>query len=277
MENVHLKQVLKNTVSRETEGYYFRVLQAGHFMLNYQVKGNSNGMMFVADDHNISLRDFSEVTWDVGRELVGSGNADRLLILVNDWQELEPLRSNIKDHMLFQELKNEALLSYYEDNPALPHCLRTHPIPKEFVEKRNKDCWMFSESALRDEFYVNVVKDLEPRFDFIRKTREHGKNYVKFYQTSADMAEFHNQDDYTLLCENTTDCAGEVVQLLKELKKRSVDCFVNFYPASCWRYVNIGCLIAKSILSRDREMKVVNVAIGEGLGDNNIKVNVYHV
>ncbi len=211
----------------------------------------------------------------MGRDLVRLNHIERLLLLVNDWQELEPFRPGITDHMVFQKLKSDALEKYYAENPTLPYCLREAPVKEDSIERRSIDCWMFSESALRDEFRISVIKELEPRFEFIRKVREEGKSYVRFYRAETDLKEFHDNNEYNLLCENTTDCAGEVVQLLNNMKKRSVDCFVNFYPMSCRRYVNIGCLIAEAVLPKERKMKVVNVAIGDTLADSAIKVNIY--
>jgi hypothetical protein len=65
---------------------------------------------------------------------------------------------------------------------------------------------------------------------------------------------------YCLLFCGSTGCAGEVVELLRELQTRGVTRFINLFPFPCREPVVAGTALARQLFQIDK-MRIINIAL----------------
>lgn len=204
---------------------------------------------------------FTKLTWQLGCSVLKmiDCTADiQLMVLVNDWQFLVPA---LPDRAERERKATHLRTSYYCNTPALPRyhaeVLAAHGLQSDSILKCSSSRWLFSETALRQELARTVAglmrdTEAEQRFGLRKYFTAQGEPVVK-----VEMCEGR---EYSLLYCGNTNCAGEIVQLLKILYEQGVRTFFNLYPIQCREPVLIGTTLAHQLFQLD-SMQVVNVAI----------------
>ena len=254
--------------------YRSAVIHAGHYSLADEGDGAADGL----DDDSPSMpfSSFARLTWRVACRLVADARSTgvdvKLLVLVNDWQFL-----HVRDGDRRASESRAATLrrTYYRDTARLPRyhatTLEEFALDPNVVMPSRDERWLFSETELRSDLAATV------RGIFARGEAEKHSLSREFNSDGEPIITVQTVDacDYTLLYCGSTNCAGEIVELLRILRQRGVDLFVNLLPRQCFAPVETGTLLAHRIYGL-AGMKIMNVSIpfvedlargAEGLGE----------
>jgi hypothetical protein len=238
-------------------------VHAGHYILTYlatylaeQIEARGALDEFAA---------FTRYSWQLGCRLVASasrrGQTSKLLVLVNDWQFVKPPAGLRRA----AEREAAALRSqYFSHTRTLPEyhlrILREAGLTGDDVLKGTEEQWLFSESELRTALVRSVARLFEEE-----KATERG--LTKHYQPSGDPIVSVCADlgaEMDLIFCGSTNCAGEIIELLRVLRERNVGLLVNLYPRPCFGQVSTGTMLAGQIYGLEG-MRIVNVAIPLGV------------
>jgi hypothetical protein len=205
---------------------------------------------------------FSQNTWHAACRAVADcpdGNRPQLIILVNDWQFLVPKDpEKRRRESLAASLRRE----YYNRVPTLPllhmRTMASCGLPTEQILPASQKHWMFSESGLRQKLAATIraLMKEEPA----AKRLGLYKHFDGKWQPIV-CAQSEDGTRYPLLYCGNSNCAGEVVELLRDLYTRQVRHFVNVFPAQCKVPVETGTEIARQLFGLDG-MTVANIAVG---------------
>lgn len=257
----NLSDVVSQIVDRQGAG--FTVIHAGHYLLTWNQGSASDNLEDLPPVKPAArvIANFAHETWQLACETIARFSvSDRLLLLtlVNDWQSLvPPIQSKGEQERIAAKLRRE----YFDRVPQLPqshlNVLEQYGISQDRVLKREESCWLFSESRLRQEF-GGTVKELlgDP-------ARADNLGLRQYYTDNGEpviKAAVEDGNEYCLLFCGNTNCAGEVVELLRHLYGRGVTSFVNLYPAECRQPVIAGTLLAQRLFGL-AGMSVTNIAI----------------
>lgn len=239
--------------------YRCAVIHAGHYALSAADGGAADALD--DDAPSTPFPSFARLTWRIATrvtaEAKSAGVAVKLLVLVNDWQFLHA-RS---DDRRTNESRAAAMRrNYYDATPRLPRfheeTLAEFALDPGVVMPSSDERWLFSETALRADLAATV------RGIFSSGQAEKHSLLREFNADGEPIIRVQNGDncDYTLLYCGSTNCAGEVVELLRVLRSRGVDLFVNLVPRQCFAPVETGTLLAHRIYDLSG-MKVMNISI----------------
>lgn len=261
---IHLGNDLRSWLGdelRKDEG--LTVVHAGHYAIDSS-QGSPADHLSSRNSQPpwlVQFLDFTRITWEIACKAVAAlppPSRPYLMTLVNDWQFLTA--NGTPDRRVRERKIVKLRRMYYDGTPALPlyhrEVMKAHGLDDDRIFKAADDRWLFSESDLRRHLARTVrlafrngtaaTMGLASTFD------ESG--HPKVTVTSALDGEF------CLLFCGSTNCAGEVVQLLKDLHDRGVRRFVNLYPYTCMGPVITGSMFARQMFGRGA-MKVVNLAV----------------
>jgi len=233
------------------------VIHAGHFVLE-----STGGWLsdHLEDDSPPSpineFVDFAHFTWNLAVRAIAEHPRSRaqVLTLVNDWQFVRfSLGARRKAELLADEFRNK----YYAQTNTLPEfhnrVLHSFGLSDVCVLKADEQRWLFSERRLRDglaEALGGLLKQNDRRLHI--KVTENGEPIVDVVSPAIG--------EYSLLYCGNTNCAGEVVELLRQLYDRGVRHFVNLFPDTCFGPVTTGTLLANELFDLNG-MMVINVSI----------------
>jgi hypothetical protein len=258
---------LPQILERELDSEKFKdkpvVIHSGHYFLNIE-DGEATDYMHDPDSAKPAFADlvrFSTKTWEVACDSVAARSTKQhcqLMVLVNDWQHVIPKEPTRRQR---EQKADHLRMMYYIGVPSLPW------FHLNAMTSRNLDPWvhffpfscdqyLFSESRLRARFATTlktVMKD-PVRAAELGVTTEHDGNNEPIISLQTD-----GQSCTLLHCGNA-NCAGEVVELLKELYERGVRNFINIYPGCCHIPVESGTEISRQLFGLDG-MEVVNIAV----------------
>ena len=204
------------------------------------------------------LISFTQHTWEAACKIVSSaGSQHKLIILANDWQYCVPKEV---DRRRRESLAAQLRCEYYERTPLIPSfhldIMHRYGLSQDHILPASEESFLFSESRLRSNF-ATTTKELTK--DPGRAERLGLSKRLRDDQNPVISTEVDGQEIELLYCGNT-GCAGEVVELLKQLYNAGVRSFVNVYPWQCDRPVETGTSIAKQLFGLDG-MEVVNIAV----------------
>lgn len=249
------------------------VIQAGHYPLD--ILGNEAIDRLDATATSSLARNFANfagLSWSVAcaltRMLSATTQSVQVMTLVNDWQFLRAgaggRRAQVREASL-------ARGRYYSRVPTLPAMhlaiLAAQGLGDESVFKWSQERWLFSEDSLRTGLAATLKRlKAEGRardLGIVEETTPEGEPIVRV-QCSLD------HEVCLLYCGNT-NCAGEVVELLRVLHERGVRRFVNVFPRECMIPVEAGTVTAHDIFTFDG-MLVVNagLTVVEGRADTDL-------
>lgn len=240
----------------------FTVIHAGHYSLSMN-RGKAVDRLEEETNSDTIIHEIAtlaKTTWRVGCEVVSRQlpGSCRLMTLVNDWQHLDGACGSKREQA---RKASAARNEYYRSTSHLPQLfqqmLAANGLGEESVFKATQDQWLFSESDLRAKL-SRTVSDLlrDPA-----KTESSGLN--RYFTGKGDPIIHADDDDggkFCLVYCGNTNCAGEFLQLLVDLKARGIRRFVNLYPIQCRLPVNTGTTLAHKIFDLS-EMKIVNIAL----------------
>lgn len=226
------------------------LLHAGHFALDgageiaqdrlsaevNRTRGTSDFVMF------------ARRTWELGCRVAKAatrwGKVVQLAVLVNDWQFLQPAG---RRRRALEKMKAKMRADYYRAVPTLPEfhqaTLREHGLSPDIVVRDQGDRWMFSENALRERFVRSIRR-------VFREGRAEELGLEQSFTSSGDpVIRVHSVMDteVCLIYCGSTNCAGEIAELLRRIYERDVRHFINLYPAACDRPVEAGTKVAQTL------------------------------
>jgi hypothetical protein len=238
------------------------VIHAGHYLL-FPGENMVTDFFYNPSDAAQWVRDFrwfSELSWRTACAVAARRPValrPRMIILVNDWQHMPTVSLDRRENeKSLTRLRRE----YYEREFPLPslhkRIMALDGLQPEDILPASEKQWLFSESALRAQFaktIKSVMKDpanaarlgLEKRLDSNREP--------------IISVETEGQSCSLLHCGNA-NCAGEVVELLRQLFERGVRNFINIYPGQCDLYVERGTEISRQLFGLEG-MEIENVAV----------------
>ncbi|HTQ80594.1 MAG TPA: hypothetical protein VMM92_11395, partial [Thermoanaerobaculia bacterium] len=239
------------------------VVHAGHYVLD----GSSLALTEEIEEM-AAMGDFAAFTrysWRLGCELVaaalGRGQTAQLMVLVNDWQFVRDTAGTRRDSERFAaQLRQQ----YYERRSSLPEhhlqVLTELGLKAADILKATEDRWLFSESDLRTALGRSVAALFAAG-----KAEERG--LTRHFQPSGDpvitVCSSMGAEMNLLFC-GSTNCAGEVIELLRELSERDLGLFINLYPRPCLAPVSTGTILAGQLYGL-HGLRVVNVALPLGI------------
>jgi len=232
------------------EGSGPAVLQAGHFALDLPDGVVSDRLSVDAGVLRSPFAMFADSTWRAACSLVSTlkqNNVDdvpTLMVLVNDWQFL---RRKEEDRRRQESAASRARKAYYQSVNRLPRMHETALVEagltRSDVFKCNPERWLFSEHDLRVGLAATLRRlRLEGRSEElgIVETRTATGDPVIRIRSTMDA-------EVCLLYCGNTNCAGEVVELLRVLQDRGVRRFVNLFPLECLTPVEAGTAVANDL------------------------------
>lgn len=239
------------------------VIHAGHYVLS-----SAGSQLIEQIEARGGMGEFSAFTrfsWRLGCRLVAlakeRGQALQLMVLVNDWQFVQsPTEARRDSERTAAKMRDQ----YFAARRSLPdyhlRMLHEHGLTEADVLKATGDQWLFSESALRIALGRSVSK-------LFSEGRAESCGLTKHFQPSGDpvisiCADIGTEMDL-IFC-GSTNCAGEVIELLRELNERGIGLLVNLYPRPCLAQVSTGTMLAGQLYGL-RGMRIVNVAIPLGI------------
>ena len=239
------------------------LVHGGHFFLiHHDTFTNIDGMPDVEYEFVNRSRAFTRYTWHLACQIARNCNRkDRgvmLAVLVNDWQFIHINGTQTKRghrHRIADKIRE----AFYDRVPTIPEThtriMRDYNLDDETLIRFEAERWLFSEVELRRR----LGKSLEALFasgdaeklGLSKKQTESGP----IIDLKTDQAQ-----PTTLMHCGSSNCAGEVVELLREIYDRGFRFFVNLYPQECDAPVSSGTQMAQRIF-RLKELTVLNVAI----------------
>lgn len=224
------------------------VLHAGHFSLDASGGGNAGDHLSedVSERPSLSgIVSFARWTWDLGcrvaKRASTRGKHVALTVLVNDWQFLRspdiPRRAGERQAAALRD-------AYYAEVPTLPTYYKTvmerHQLTTSSVFRESDGRWLFSESALRRDFAATVrrlfVEGQATDLGLEQTFTAQGEPIIRMGSEASNQV--------CLLYCGSTNCAGEIVELLRQLYARNVRHFLNLYPSPCQLPVESGTSLA---------------------------------
>ena len=238
------------------------VVHAGHFIID---SSGSWARDHLSSEESLpegleSFIEFTRITWDIAcTAVMATPEPVRpyLFTLVNDWQFISiSLPKRRKQESLAAAIREE----YYRQTPSFPNfhlgVMAARGIEESRVFKASDERWLFSESDLRHQLARTVRTLLRngkgAEMALARTFDENGHPKVSVTSSLAG--------EYCLLFCGSTNCAGEVMQLLKDLHERGVRRCVNLYPYQCMGPVLTGTNLAREMFGL-LGMKVINLAV----------------
>jgi len=238
------------------------VMQAGHFLLYYDEKGDSiipclnEEVPRSADAHvedDIRFREFGQfplLTWRLGlRALAALPQAEKyVMIVVNDWQFLpkHANRSQFYDNYRRLPSSYQTELDRYHGRIKLlqPDPIKTGTSTRPF----------FGEMNLRN-YYRRAVDRLIKNGNLPPTTslRKQGEVvYCDFVDSAGNKKEVY--------CSGQAgDCSAEIAQMLSFARaKTGCQTFINLYPAVCREFIEYGTSLAEDLFQAGFET-VLNV------------------
>ena len=243
------------------------VVVAGHFALMWYEAQLGDHLEFDEDEPiEDKFQQFADETWRAGVAMARREMGIKLLVLVNDWQYLDNKAE--RSHPEREKRAKAALEHYYGINRKWPKMYHEYCEgrinPDQCVEAWSQSRWMFSERELRSRF-VNRLRGLFREGSL----QKYGVDAVTGRDTRTYLfeRECHGLSDYLsdergrmLARGNSTNCAGEVIELIRVLKGRGITRVVIMHPEICYQYVNAGALIAKCMFG-ENNMELINVSV----------------
>ncbi|MBO9489839.1 hypothetical protein J7384_05645 [Endozoicomonas sp. G2_1] len=269
---------VRAAVAKAIKGHAESVILCGHYLLRWKDKIYSDHLgEWPNEDH---IQSFCSETFDIGCEQASATGHQsvKLLLLANDWQNLN-LDRRIKTKEK-QILTHELLSNYYSSLESIPKFLlkklSAFSLEPSCIEKYGEQNWIFSEYALRESF-AQYINSIESSNDSIFTYTQNSQKITAINTNSYDIEEYHsNPQSVPLLCENSANCAGEVIELLKEMENRGVNSMVIIYPLSCFNFVNLGTLVFKELFPSS-SISITNIAlpVTEGSIGNGMKLRKF--
>ncbi len=264
-EDLYASSVLDTILSEELTscGSHEITIHAGHYALFRDRDKGYCDYLRALDDRKSGLgfEDFSRLTWRAACRSIAANSTKmtvQLMVLVNDWQFLSPgLEVRRENERAIFDLREQ----YYLETPMLPNYhlqeMGRHNISTDLILRDRQDRWLFSETALRNEV-DSVIREVWA--DELRaiKVGIH-KHYDKNGEPIVDVCDKEVGDVRLLYCGNT-NCAGEVIALLKNLYARGVRRFLNIHPSICRNPVNAGTTLAYRLFGLEG-LAVTNIAV----------------
>lgn len=260
-----LKAILEKELSSEKFNCQPVVIHAGHYFLEIAESGAATDRLNHANLDRSELIDhfalFSRETWETACRITAASPAEnrpRLVILVNDWQYFVPKESSRRQReQAAARLREE----YYAKTPMLTEfhsrTMTCCGLPQEQILPASRAQWMFSESGLRAKFAAtlkSVMKD-PVRAEQLGISKRLNEDKEPIISVKMD-----GQQCTLLHCGNA-GCAGEVVELLRQLyEEKGVRNFINIFPGCCRVPVENGTEIAQRLFGLDG-MEIVNIAV----------------
>jgi len=245
---------LLNLVKDAAQGAQSLVIQAGHFLLYYDIVEDRLlpciSSELTSPRHELLRHEAGEfplLTWQLGLELLNSLSAAsrHVMVVVNDWQYLPKDIDRRRFYESFRHLPESYIdaLNNYEGCLSLlepPQGTGTRPFYGEMnlrnqyrktVERLIADGNLPAEAILKqdsDELVCSLP-------DAVGRTWE-------------------------VYCSNKTgDCAAEIAQMLNlAVQQTGCDCFINIYPAVCRDFVERGTELGNDLL-RNGLPNVINI------------------
>lgn len=211
----------------------------------------------------------------LAQALRAEGLDARLCTLVNDWQYIEaakPLLSRAQ-----QERKQYYTL--LASHPGAADRLSAwRALDPSLFDSGSWQASLKSEAELRKRFVERVLKlDKDGDLDQLglSKTRTpHGDPAYEVQQGNLCGAGL--PDEICLVYGGNTNCAGEVIELLHEMREMQVQCFVNLYPIDCQNHVEVGTRLFHQLLGQSTPVpRIVNVGLGLSALDERERLDVY--
>jgi hypothetical protein len=261
--SLSLASLLASFVAISARQQKAAVIHAGHYALFRRKDGQVTDCLDEADSTNdiLGFAKFCRATWSAACQANASASATarpRLIVLVNDWQYITNSGDKSREG---QQAADRIRSEYYRRTATLPlyHLdeLRQHGIETDAILTSEKDRWVFSETALRNELHPIVKKLLADR----QRAQEVGvKRY--FNEDGEPIVEICDDEagKLCLLYCGNTNCAGEVVSLLGNLYQRGIRYFLNVFPSQCREPVSAGTRLAYKIFDCD-DFSVTNAAV----------------
>ena len=254
-------------------------IHAGHYALFQNRQGDPVDRLRDPETDAASPRfvEFCRVTWEAACRSVAKSfpqtNA-QLMVLVNDWQFVSR-DSNLRRES--EQLASRIRERYYLMTSTLPtyhlNAMECHGLSPDLILHCRGDRWLFSESALRSDLRP-LIRDIlsDERWAVSTGVRRH---FSEDGEPIIDVCDSESGNVRLLYCGNT-NCAGEVVALLRNLHVRGIRCFLNTYPSVCREPVNKGTSLAYRLFGLDG-MVVTNIAVsGATVNGTDLDVAVEH-
>lgn len=241
-------------VKEAAQGAQSVVMQAGHFLLYYDVVEDQllpciSGEL-TSPRHHLLRREaggFPLLTWKLGLELLDSLQAAsrQVMVVVNDWQYLP---KNVDRRRFYGSFKNlpecySNELKQYESHLHLlepPQGTGTKPF--------------YGEMNLRNQYRKTVERLIAD-----------GNLPAEVIMEQSSEAIVCTLPDavgrtWEVYCSSKTgDCAGEIAQMLNLAAQQTCcDCFINIYPAVCRDFVERGTELGNYLLGNGIH-KVINI------------------
>ena len=239
------------------------VIHAGHYALIRTKDGQVTDCLDDEESSNdvLGFAEFSRFTWSWACQTMARTPAamrPRLIVLVNDWQYVEPKMSDKRES---KQAADRSRTEYYFRTPTLPQYhldeLEHYGLSTDGIVISEMNRWLFSENALRNELHP-IIREVQTdehraRITGIRKYfNENGEPIIEVCDDEAGKL-------CLLHCGNT-NCAGEVISLLGNLYRRGVRRFLNVYPSQCREPVSAGTRLAYKIFNCP-DFVIVNAAV----------------
>jgi hypothetical protein len=260
-----LKAILEKELRSEKFNCQPIVIHAGHYFLEIAESGVATDRLNNPNLDRSELIDhfalFSRETWEMACLITAASPAEnrpRLVVLVNDWQYLVPKESSRRQR---EQAAARLRREYYTKVPGLTEfhssTMTSCGLPYGQILSASREQWMFSESELRAKFAAtlkSVMKDpiRAEQLGITKQLNEDGEPIISFRAEGQQCTLLH--------CGNA-GCAGEVVELLRQLyEEKGVRNFINIFPACCRVPVERGTEIAQQLFGLDG-MEIVNIAV----------------
>jgi hypothetical protein len=245
---------LFDIVQEATRGAQSVVMQAGHFLLYYDVV-EDRLLPCISDEltsprHELLRREaggFPLLTWQLGLELLDSLQAAsrQIMVIVNDWQYLPKEIDRRRFYESFRHLPHsyDRALERYEGRLRLLEPLQstgTQPF--------------FGEMNLRNQYRKAVERLISDGNLPDEATLEHGSEEIVCSLPDAVGR------TWEIYCSSKTgDCAGEIAQMLSlTAQQTGCDCFINIYPAVCREFIERGTELGNDLF-RNGIPNVINI------------------
>ena len=271
----HKPELVSTLVDRVSSGKLSPCLiHGGHFILDNR---GSDAVHNLPGDRQTSpiAEDFARFagdTWmlavSLKKRLEERSQASRLMVLVNDWQFLRGEGNSRREVERDIARRRDAYYQRFQRLPPFHDKVLDHSGMGDIdIFKSSSKRWLFSETALRSLLAKSIQRLFEEN---LAEERGLAKSFTPAGDpiVSAGSVNSELERDFCLLYCGSTNCAGEVVELLRIVWEAGFRSFLNLYPMQCLGPVGVGTRLAQTIY-KIRDLHVFNVAapFGAGGGD----------
>lgn len=239
------------------------LIHGGHFILDNH---GAEAADFLAGEYCDSLpaqqfAEFAGRTWrlaiDLFQGLQRGGVDAKLIVLVNDWQFLSGRGTSRRE--IEKDIARKRS-DYYRRVADLPDFHRgllvSAGLDTDSIFKASCERWLFSEAHLR----TSLASSIKRLFELgLAEERGLAKSFTPSGEPIVSVR-CALEEQFALLYCGSTNCSGEVVELLRIIHRAGFRAFVNLYPEACLGPVTLGTELARPVY-KTRGLEVLNVAV----------------